>query len=207
MEDKDLLIEWAKRLQSLAQAGLTYGNDDFDLERYQEIRDISAEMMAYKSDLPIQKVKDLFCNEIGYQTPKIGTRAAIFKDDKILLVQENDGSWSLPGGWCEINMSVKENCIKEAQEESGLNIEVERVIGVYDQNKHSEAIYPYNVVHVFFLCKSLGGEFKKNIETTTRKYFAYDQLPENLSTDRNSLDEIEACFKAYKDPSFQVECD
>lgn len=70
-----------------------------------------------------------------------------------------------------------------------------------------EAIYPYNVVHVFFLCKPLGGEFKKNIETTTRKYFAYDQLPENLSTDRNSLDEIEACFKAYKDPGFQVECD
>ena len=60
MEDKDLLIEWAKRLQSLAQAGLTYGTDNFDLERYQEIRDISAEIMAYKSDLPIQKVKDLF---------------------------------------------------------------------------------------------------------------------------------------------------
>ncbi|MCT3601152.1 NUDIX hydrolase, partial [Lactobacillus amylovorus] len=112
MEDKDLLIEWAKRLQSLAQAGLTYGKDDFDLDRYQEIRDISAEMMAYKSDLPLQKVKDLFCNEIGYQTPKLGTRAAIFKDNKILLVQENDGSWSLPGGWCEVNMSVKENCIK-----------------------------------------------------------------------------------------------
>ena len=110
MEDKDLLIEWAKRLQSLAQAGLTYGKDDFDLERYQEIRNISAEIMAYKSDLPLQKVKDLFCNEIGYQTPKIGTRAAIFKDNKILLVQENDGSWSLPGGWCEVNMSVKENC-------------------------------------------------------------------------------------------------
>ena len=127
MEDKDLLIEWAKRLQSLAQAGLTYGTDNFDLERYQEIRDISAEIMAYKSDLPIQKVKDLFCNEIGYQTPKLGTRAAIFKDNKILLVQENDGSWSLPGGWCEVNMSVKENCIKEAKEESGLDIEVERV--------------------------------------------------------------------------------
>ena len=140
MEDKDLLIEWAKRLQSLAQAGLTYGKDDFDLDRYQEIRDISAEMMAYKSDLPLQKVKDLFCNEIGYQTPKLGTRAAIFKDNKILLVQENDGSWSLPGGWCEVNMSVKENCIKEAKEESGLDIEVERVIGIYDQNKHSEAI-------------------------------------------------------------------
>lgn len=79
---QDRLIDWAKRLQSLAQAGLTYGKDNFDLERYQEIRDISAEMMAEKSGLPIEKVKELFCNEVGYQTPKLGTRAAIFKDDK-----------------------------------------------------------------------------------------------------------------------------
>ncbi|MFV9753479.1 NUDIX hydrolase [Lactobacillus gasseri] len=81
---QDKLIDWAKRLQSLAQAGLTYGKDNFDLERYQEIRDISAEMMAEKSGLPIEKVKELFCNEVGYQTPKLGTRAAIFKDDKLL---------------------------------------------------------------------------------------------------------------------------
>lgn len=79
---QDRLIDWAKRLQSLAQAGLTYGKDNFDLERYQEIRDISAEMMAEKSGLPIEKVEELFCNEVGYQTPKPGTRAAIFKDDK-----------------------------------------------------------------------------------------------------------------------------
>lgn len=78
----DKLVDWAMRLQSLAQAGLTYGKDSFDLERYQEIRDISAEMMVEKSDLPIEKVKNLFCNEVGYQTPKIGTRAAIFKDNK-----------------------------------------------------------------------------------------------------------------------------
>lgn len=61
----DKIVDWAIRLQSLAQAGLTYGKDSFDLERYQEIRDISAEMMAEKSGLPIEKVKNLFCNEIG----------------------------------------------------------------------------------------------------------------------------------------------
>lgn len=79
MQTRDILIEWAKRLQSLAQAGLTYGKDKFDLMRYQELREISAEMMAWKSDMPLEKVKSLFCNEIGYQTPKIATCAAIFK--------------------------------------------------------------------------------------------------------------------------------
>lgn len=78
-------------MQSLAQAGLTYGKDVYDKERYERIRENSGEMIAYKSDISTEKVKDLFCNETGYQTPKIDTRATIFENDKILLVQENNG--------------------------------------------------------------------------------------------------------------------
>lgn len=91
--EKDIWLDWAIELQSLAQAGLTYGKDKFDLERYERIREISAEIIANKSGLDSEKVKTLFCNEIGYQTPKIDTRAAIFKEDKILLVKENNGTW------------------------------------------------------------------------------------------------------------------
>ncbi len=147
----DKLVDWAMRLQSLAQAGLTYGKDNFDLERYQEIRDISAEMMA----------ENLFCNEIGYQTPKIATRAAIFKDNKMLLVQESDGLWSIPGGWCEVNLSVKENVIKEIKEEAGIDITVEKLIAIHDSNKHYKGMYPYGISTVFFLCKPTGGTFKE----------------------------------------------
>ena len=117
---KEQWLEWAIELQSLAQAGLTYGKDIFDRERYERIREISAEIMAYKTDIPVQKVKDLFCNETGYQTPKLDTRAAIFQNGKILLVKENSGKWSLPGGWVDVNVSVKENTIKEVKEEAGL---------------------------------------------------------------------------------------
>ena len=92
-------LQWAIELQSLAQAGLTYGKDVYDKERYERIREISAEIMAHLSDTPLDKVKELFCNETGYQTPKIDTRAAIFKENKILLVHENNGTWALPGGW------------------------------------------------------------------------------------------------------------
>lgn len=91
-------LEWAVELQSLAQTGLTYGKDVYDHERYERIRQISAEMIAYKTEIPLEKAKDLFCNETGYQTPKLDTRAAIFKDNKILLVQESNGTWSMPGG-------------------------------------------------------------------------------------------------------------
>ncbi len=89
-------IKWAMELQAIAQAGLAYTDGVYDRERYERLREISAEIMSKKTELSLEKVKDIFCNETGYQTPKIDTRAVIFKDDKILLTHENDGTWSLP---------------------------------------------------------------------------------------------------------------
>ena len=202
---KDKLIDWAIRLQSLAQAGLTYGKDVFDKERYQEIRDISAEMMADKSGLAVEKVKGLFCNEVGYQTPKIATRAAIFKNNKILLVQENDGSWALPGGWCEVNLTPKENCIKETKEEAGIDIEVERLISIHDTNR-DKPMYPYGVCQIFFLCKPGSGHFVENNEIINCKYFTLEDLPK-LSDDKDSKEQVERCFAAYHDPNWQTKFD
>lgn len=108
MGEIDLFTKWAIEIQSLAQAGLTYGKDVFDLERYERLREISAEMMAYKTDRPLEKVRELFCGETGYQTPKVDTRAAVFEDGKILLVREKNGKWSLPGGWCDVDRSIGE---------------------------------------------------------------------------------------------------
>ena len=119
---QDQWLDWAIELQSLAQAGLTYGRDVYDLERYQRLRDIAAEMLASQTDLPLEQVKTLFCNETGYQTPKVDTRAAVFRKGRILLVRENDGAWSFPGGWCEVNLSIGENAEKETLEEAGLRI-------------------------------------------------------------------------------------
>ena len=104
---RDPIVEWAKELQSLAQAGLHYGRDVYDRERYQRIREIAAEMAAARTGLPLEKVRDLFCGDKGYQTPKIDTRAVVFREDWILLVCERE-KWSLPGGWCDFNLSPSE---------------------------------------------------------------------------------------------------
>ncbi|MBR2046347.1 MAG: NUDIX hydrolase [Agathobacter sp.] len=189
----DLIIE----LQSLAQAGLTYGKDVYDKERYERIREISAEMMSAMSELPTEQVKGLFCNEIGYQTPKIDTRAAIFKDDKILLVHENNGTWALPGGWCDVNVSVAENTIKEVKEEAGLDVTVEKVIAVQDRAKHNLPLYAYGVCKIFMLCIVVGGNFEPNIETVGFDYFEEDNLP-NLANEKNNIEQIKLCFEAYR---------
>ena len=104
MNKNEQWLKWAVELQAIAQGGLFYGKDKFDIERYERIREISAEMISYKTEISTEKVQNLFCSDVGYQTPKIDTRAAIFKDGKILLVHEANGTWSLPGGWCDVDV-------------------------------------------------------------------------------------------------------
>ena len=204
--DEKLWLNWAIELQSLAQAGLTYGKDIYDRERYERIREISTEIIAYKSEIPVETVKDLFCNETGYQTPKLDTRAAIFKDDKILLVRENNGKWSLPGGWVDVNVSVKENAIKEVKEESGLGVTADRIIAVQDRNKHNLPQYAYGVCKVFVLCSLVGGQFEVNSETTDFDWFAMENLPE-LAEEKNTPAQVQMCFDAYRNPGWQVQFD
>ena len=136
----DKWIDFAIRLQSIAQAGLQYGKDKYDIERYEEIRRIAAEMISAKTNISAEKVYNLFCNETGYQTPKVDTRAAVFVDGKILLVHENNGTWSLPGGWCDVDQSVASNTEKEVKEESGLTVKSERLIAVQDWRKAKREI-------------------------------------------------------------------
>lgn len=200
-------LKWAIEIQSLAQAGLAYTNNVYDIERYERLREISAEMIAEKSNINLDKVKDLFCNEKGYQTPKIDTRAVIFKDNKILLTHENDGTWSLPGGWCDVLESVKSNTIKEVKEETGLDVEAIKVISIQDRNKHNKPIYAYGVCKVFVLCKVTGGKFVENIETTEIRYFSLDDIPSNLAEEKTNKEQIEMCFNAYKDENWQTQFD
>lgn len=201
MNEKQKWLDWAVELQSLAQARLFYGRDAYDRERYQRVREIAAEMVVQQSELPVERVRGLFCNETGYQTPKLDTRAAIFEDGKILLVRENDGRWSLPGGWVDVNVSVGENAVKEVREEAGLEVTADRVIAVQDRAKHNLPVYAYGVCKIFVLCTKVRGAFQANIETTESRYFAEDELPE-LAEEKNNAEQVRMCFRAMRDPNW-----
>lgn len=197
-------LEWAMELQFIAQAGITYSENKFDIERFERVRELSAEIVSQHTDLGIEKVQSLFCNETGYQTPKLDTRAVIIQDEKILLVKESSSSeWSLPGGWVDVNKSIRSNIIKETKEEAGLDVIPERMIAVQDRNKHNTPISAYGICKIFVLCHVIGGEFKKNIETEASGYFSLEDLPP-LSLQRNNKAQIQMCFDAYHDPNWQV---
>lgn len=193
------MIRYAAELQSLAQAGLHYGKDIYDRERYARIREIAAEIIARSSDLPLEKVTEIFCADSGYQTPKVDTRAAVFRDGKILLVRESDGRWALPGGWCEFNLSPVKNTIKEVREEAGRDVEVSSLIAVLNRNDHNPPPYAYGVVKIFYLCTETGGEFHKNSETTAADYFAEDALPP-FAEEKCTAEQVHMCFRALRSP-------
>ena len=200
-------LKWAIEIQSLSQIGLTYTKDVYDRERYQRLREISAEMLAEKTEVSIEKVKDLFCHETGYQTPKLDTRAAIFRNNKILLVHENNGTWSLPGGWCDVLESVKSNTEKEVREQTGLNVKAVKIISIQDRNKHNKPVYVYGVCKIFVLCEVINGKFVENIETTEIRYFSLQDLPHNLAEEKTNKEQIEMCFKAYLNENWQTQFD
>ena len=203
MKSKNQLIDWAIELQTLAQAGIHYSKDVFDTERYTRIREIAVEIICENTEIPLNKTKSLFCCETGYQTPKIDTRAAIFKDGKILLVQEKNGTWSLPGGWCDVNLSVKENIIKEVKEEAGLDIFVEKVIAIQDREKHNRPLYAWRICKIFLQCAPGEGEFLKNVETISSAWFDEKNLPK-LAIEKNNEEQIKICFRAFKTENWKT---
>lgn len=203
---EDQILEWAKELQSIAQAGLYYGKDVYDRERYQRIRDIAAHMLSMRADLPVDKVVEVFCSDTGYQTPKVDSRAAIFRDGKILLVRESDGRWSIPGGWCEYNLAPADNAVKEAREEAGVDVSVKKLIAVHDKDKHNPQPYLFGVIKIFYLCEMIGGEFVPNIETSASGFFSLEELPP-LAEEKCSEEQVRMCFEASSSENWVVQFD
>jgi ADP-ribose pyrophosphatase YjhB (NUDIX family) len=204
MADEPLWLRWAQRLNSIAQAGLTYSQDRFDRERFQQIQDLSVEIINHYTEVDPAKIRDLFANEQGYLTPKIDVRAAIFHEDRILLAkQSTDGLWTLPGGWADIDTSLTEAVKKEAREETGAEVVPTRIIAVLDRRYHNTPPLPYGVYKIFVECKLLGMQFKDNPETSQAGWFTLDSLPP-LSTGRNTPEQIEMCFRARRNETHEA---
>ena len=201
-------LDWARRLAAISQSGLTYSDNHYEIERYQAIGDIAAEMMASGSRLEKVRFAELFSREAGYATPKVDVRGAVFRDDKILLVKESvDGLWTLPGGFADVGDSPSEAVEREVLEESGFEVRAVKLCAVYDRNKHPhKPSFPFHLYKMFFLCEITGGEAKTSPETDAVEFFAEDQIPP-LSQGRVLPQQIKRMFDYYRDPSLPTDFD
>jgi ADP-ribose pyrophosphatase YjhB (NUDIX family) len=193
-------LDIAKRLEAIAQTGLTYTQNDYDRERYEEIRDISFTIFHHYTEAPTDKIYDLFSHEKGYPTPKMDVRGVVFREDRILMVREKlDQRWALPGGWADIGLTPNEVVAKEVKEESGLLVKPDRLLAVLDKKMHNHPPSPLHVYKMFILCKETGGELAAGMETLEVGFFDVNQLPV-LSTERNTTEQIYMIYDLYKHP-------
>ncbi len=201
------LLEIAKQIQSIAQAGLTYSENKYDLDRYQQLREISVNLLHELTGEDIFKIKDLFTFEKGYQTPKVDIRGVVFKGEKILMVRETiDGKWSIPGGWADIGLTPFEVARKEVLEESGLEVKPIRLLAVHDKKRHPHPIDIYHVYKMFILCNVTGGNLHGSMETSEVKWVGLDELP-TLSEFRITESQIKLMFEYKNNPGKEVSCD
>ncbi|MCY9658022.1 NUDIX hydrolase [Paenibacillus chondroitinus] len=198
-------LQWAKEIQAISQAGLAYGENGYDLERYEALRKISVEMMSHFTDTPIDKVTELFASDTGYQTPKVDIRAVVLKENKVLLVKERaDGAWALPGGWADIGYTPSEVAVKETREEAGYQVKPVRLLAVLDKKCHAHPPAPNYVYKIFILCELVGGEaLEVSLETTEVGFFGAHELPP-LSIERNTVEQVKRMIELAGGPASQV---
>jgi ADP-ribose pyrophosphatase YjhB (NUDIX family) len=201
-------LEWGRALQSIAQNGLAYSKNPFDIERFEAIRRISAEILATYSGMASDQLESLFTNEAGYATPKVDVRGAVFQNDAILLVREllDEGRWTLPGGWADVGDTPAEAVTREIREESGYETLPVKLVAVYDRARRGHPYFYFSIYKLFFLCELTGGSPVESIETGGASFFREDELPE-LSLGRVTPDEIYTLFEHYRHPELPTEFD
>lgn len=206
-------LEWAKRLQTMAQNGLHYSKDRYDIARYEAIAEIAHEMMSLGSETGIEKVRELFAHEAGHATPKLDVRVAAFRDGasgpEILMVRERrDGLWTLPGGWADVGETPSEAAQREVREESGFQVEITRLLAVYDKRMHAHPPESYYIYKLFFEAKIIGSHSPTGdgLETDAVGFFAPNALPE-LSLNRVVPEQVLKMFQLHAAPQAPAEFD
>ena len=207
MDDPNWLL-WATELQAIAQTGLSFSSDRYDIERYQRLRAIAVAMLAAGSGAAVERISALFEQDLGYPTPKVDVRGAVFRDQRILLVREiSDGRWALPGGWADVNQSARECVEREIQEESGFQARAIKLAAVLDYRRQGHVYsHPYSIYKLFFICELTGGSASPSRETSAAEFFALERLPE-LSLSRVTPAQVARMFVHLRQPDLMTEFD
>jgi ADP-ribose pyrophosphatase YjhB (NUDIX family) len=202
-------IAWARALQATSQTGLHFATNDFDRERYHTIGAIVADIIASHTTLSLSEVVDLHAKEFGYATPKVDVRGVMFRDSEMMLVREiaDQGRWTLPGGWADVNESPREAVEREVLEESGFEVTARKLLAVYDREKQQhEPPYPFHVYKLFFLCEIEGGKATPNVEASEIAFFGVNDLPE-LSIRRITERQLRRFFEHRAHPDWPTDFD
>lgn len=201
------VLEWARKVQAIAQNGLAFSRDPFDRYRYQELERLTAAMLSTELDVPLATVHGFWEGEHGYATPKVDVRGGVFRGADVLLVRErSDGRWTLPGGWVDVNDAPAAAVAREIREESGYQARAVKLAALVDRNRHPHPPGVHHIYKLFFLCELTGGSPAASHETDAVGFFPVRSLPE-LSTGRVLPAQIERLFQHQLERSLPTDFD
>jgi len=200
LPDPPRWLEWAREIQALSQTGYHYAENEYQRERNRRLTEIAAEIISEHTNLPYTQLSQIFQAQIGYATPRIDVRGAVFQDNRLLLVRERqDGGWTMPGGWADVGDVPSAAAEREVWEEAGFRVKARKLIGVYDANR----LEPLELFHAFklvFLCDLIEGAARPSSETSEVAFFSQNELPGILSGARTRPRHILDAFQALQDP-------
>ncbi len=201
------ILEWARRVQAIAHNGLAFTHDPYDRERYTQLQELVAEVLAAELEVPLERARQFWADDTGYATPKVDVRGGVFRDGQVLLVRErSDGRWTLPGGWVDVNDAPSAACVREIREESGFEARALKLAALVDKNRHPHPPGINHIYKLFFLCELTGGSPAMSNETDGVDFFAIDALPP-LSLGRVLPQQIERLYAHHLDPSLPTDFD
>jgi ADP-ribose pyrophosphatase YjhB (NUDIX family) len=203
-------LTWAREIQAVAQTGLAFGKDPYDLERYRALTHLAVQIMAEHSAADPRRIEGLFDAEAGYATPKVGVRGAVFDEQgRILMVREtiDANRWTLPGGWAEVNQTPAQSVAREVLEESGYRARPIKLAAVWDRARQGQPPMVFSVVRMFFVCALEGGSPKISLETSEVGWFAEADVPSDLSLRRTLPHHVSRMFAHWREPGLPTEFD
>jgi ADP-ribose pyrophosphatase YjhB (NUDIX family) len=193
-------LEWAREIQALSQTGYHYAENEYQRERNRRLAEIAAEMISAHTNLDFPELVNVFHAQMGYATPRVDVRGAVFQEGKLLMVRERmDGGWTLPGGWVDVGNKPSEAVEREVWEEAGFHVNARKVIGVYDANR-DEPLELFHAFKLVFLCDLIDGQARGSHETSEVAFFGPDEIPETLSGERTQPRQIRDAFAALQNP-------
>ena len=176
MDTKEL-YDYILKIQSIAQIGLVFSKDPYAITNYQQINDLTLEMMEKLMEIEFHK-PNYFSRDI-YPTPSVSVRAIILneKRDQLLMVREaNSGTYSFPGGWADLYDSPGQTAINESSQEAGADIELVRLVGVLNRTPFKSGVHVPEYL-IVFEAKLKGELHAHEYETDDVKWFPLTALP------------------------------
>jgi ADP-ribose pyrophosphatase YjhB (NUDIX family) len=201
------LLDWARKVQAIAQNGLAFSHDPFDRERYSQLSQLVAQLLSAHLRIPLTTTRTFWEGEYGYATPKVDVRGGVFQSDRVLLVRErSDRLWTLPGGWVDVNDAPSQAVEREIHEESGYQARAVKLAALVDKNRHPHPAGLHHIYKLFFVCELTGGAPAASAETDAVEFFPVQALPP-LSTGRVLAPQIERLYRHRLDPALPTDFD